>query len=109
MKTVELNDSQLKEVCKALDTVEDGEIEIELEVDNLLLVITGFLYTEGYVEDDFRCGYMNGTGAYIETEREAELDMAVKFYDEDGNAEPANATMSDINKINNYIRNISHG
>lgn len=92
MRTITLTDEQMQEVYNALDDVEDGnfetEVEIELENDVMLIITaTGWLETDGYVEDDYHCGYMNGTGAYVETYRSASVELSATLYDEDGNEE----------------------
>lgn len=89
MRTIILTDEQMQEVYNALDDVEDGnfetEVEIELENDVMLIITaTGWLETDGYVEDDYYCGYMNGTGAYVETYRNATVELTATIYDEDG-------------------------
>lgn len=88
MKTIELTKEQFDKVIEALDDVQDGSFDLEIEIDETLTVFaTGWLETDGYVEDDFRCGYMNGTGAYVETYRSASVELSATLYDEDGNEE----------------------
>lgn len=88
MRTITLTDEQMQEVYKALDDVEDGLFDLEIEIDETLTVFaTGWLETDGYVEDDNHCGYMNGTGAYVETYRRASVELSATLYDEDGNEE----------------------
>lgn len=86
MKTIELTKEQFDKVIEALDDVQDGSFDLEIEIDETLTVFaTGWLDTDGYVEDDFHCGYMNGTGAYVETYRSASVELSATLYDEDGN------------------------
>lgn len=84
MRTITLTKEQMQEVYDALDDVEQGnfETEVEIEVENgdLLITATGWLETDGYVEDDYRCG----TGAYVETYRNASVELMATMYDEDG-------------------------
>lgn len=88
MKTIELTKEQFDKVIEALDDVQDGSFDLEIEIDETLTVLaTGWLDTDGYVEDDFHCGYMNGTGAYVETYRSASVELSATLYDEDGNEE----------------------
>lgn len=42
--------------------------------------VEGYLRVDGYVEDDFHCGYMNGTGAFVVTSVSVSLNISV--YDE---------------------------
>lgn len=88
MKTITLTGAQMQKVYDALDSVEDGSFDLEIEIDETLTVFaTGWLDTDGYVEDDLHCGYMNGTGAYVETYRSASVELSATLYDEDGNEE----------------------
>lgn len=79
----------MQEVYDALADVEDGnfELEVEIELENdvmLIIAATGWLETDGYIEDDYHCGYQNGTGAYVETYRNASIELTATMYDEDG-------------------------
>lgn len=88
MKTITLTSGQMQKVYDALDNVEDGSFDLEISIDETLTVFaTGWLETDGYVEDDNHCGYMNGTGAYVETYRSASVELSATLYDEDGNEE----------------------
>ena len=42
--------------------------------------VEGHIYVDGYVEDDYTCGYMNGTGAFVVTSVSVSLNISV--YDE---------------------------
>lgn len=66
-----------------LDQIEVGTGTIEFEKDGETLIIEYQAEEEGYVEDDFHCGYMNGTGAYIVTSRSLCVTSADSF-DEEG-------------------------
>lgn len=67
--------------------IEEGTNSIEYEKDGETLFLECTFEREGYFEDDFHCGYMNGTGAWVETERTLYIDSA-ESYDEDGNKTP---------------------
>lgn len=66
-----------------LDQIEVGTGTIEFEKDGETLIIEYEAEEEGYVEDDFHCGYMNGTGAYVVTSRSLYIASA-DSYDEEG-------------------------
>lgn len=63
--------------------IEVGKGTIEFEKDGETLIIDYSAEEEGYVEDDYHCGYMNGTGAYVVTSRSLCVTSADSF-DEDG-------------------------
>ena len=85
MKNIELTDEQRAIIMAALAEVhdEDGRFDIDIELDCLTINAQGTIEIDGYVEDDYHCGYMNGTGAWVETYRAASVDLTA--YDEDGN------------------------
>ena len=88
MKTIRLTEEQMQAVLNALDRVDNGSFDIEIEIgDSLTVYASGWLETEGHVEDDFYCGYGNGTGAYVETHRSASVGLSATVYDEYGNGE----------------------
>lgn len=39
--------------------------------------VEGHICVDGYVEDDFHCGYMNGTGAFVVTSVSVSLSISV--------------------------------
>lgn len=59
------------DTCIALDETQENSPSASVE---------GHIYVDGYVEDDFHCGYMNGTGAFVVTSVSASLNISV--YDE---------------------------
>ena len=71
-----------------------GECQMEYEKENEILSIEYTYEEEGYVEDDFHCGYMNGTGAWICTYRSLVVD-SYQSYNEDGDE-----TENDFNPAN---------
>ena len=85
MKKIELTGDQRAMIMAALAEVhdEDGRFDIDIELDTITINAQGCIEIDGYIEDDYHCGYMNGTGAWIETNRAASVDLTA--YDEDGN------------------------
>ena len=85
MRTIELNKEQRDKIMSELAEVhgEDGRFDIDIELDTITIKAQGWVEIDGYIEDDYHCGYMNGTGAWIETYRAASVDLTA--YDEDGN------------------------
>lgn len=85
MKRIELTGEQRAQVMNALAEIhdEDGRFDIDIELDSLTINAQGTIEIDGYVEDDYHCGYMNGTGAWVETYRAASVELTA--YDEDGN------------------------
>lgn len=63
--------------------IEVGKGTIEFEKDGEILIIDYKAEEDGYVEDDYHCGYMNGTGAYVVTSRSLSI-LSVESFDEDG-------------------------
>jgi len=79
MKTITLTDAQREDVLNALmEWRDEDRINCLVDVDGLSITIKGILYVDGYREDD----YNSGTGAYIETDREASL--TIRAHNEDG-------------------------
>ena len=64
---------------------EDSSFNIDIELDGITINVKGSIELDGYIEDDYHCGYMNGTGAWVETYRSASVE--VKAFDEDGEVE----------------------
>ncbi len=85
MKKIELTGEQREKVMNALAEIhdEEGHFDIDIELDTITINAQGWVEIDGYIEDDSVCGYMNGTGAWIETYRAASVDLTA--YDEDGN------------------------
>ena len=67
--------------------IEEGGNSIEYEKDGETLFLECSFSIEGYIEDDYHCGYMNGTGAWIETERWLDIESA-EVMDEEENVTP---------------------
>ena len=85
MKKIELTGEQRAMIMAALAEIhdEEGHFDIDIELDTITINAQGCIEIDGYVEDDYHCGYMNGTGAWVETYRAASVDLTA--YDEDGN------------------------
>ena len=86
MKTLTLNHKQRSILIDALQTYhdEEGNFSADIEIDDSITVnATGSVETEGYIEDDYHCGYMNGTGAWIETYRHAWVELTAEVYNEE--------------------------
>lgn len=81
MKTIELSESQKKQVLHALQDIyfEGGTIDMLIEFEqgdnDIVVEAEGWVDIDGYTEDDFHCGYMKGTGGWIETSREADITL----------------------------------
>lgn len=101
MKRIELTDEQREEIKSALQEVHDesGNFSIDVDLEEYVVSVSGWIELDGYTEDDYHCGYMNGTGAWIETHREASVD--IKLTDEDGNEYAADRETE--NEIYNYL------
>lgn len=74
------------EIAEALlDYVGEDHICTEIEIGNNVIGINGYIRTYGYAEDDFHCGYGNGTGYNVTTSADISLSFGVKSFDDDGN------------------------
>lgn len=97
MKKIELTGEQRAMIMAALAEVhdEDGRFDIDIELDTITINAQGCIEIDGYAEDD----YMNGTGAWIETNRAASVDLTA--YDDDGNEFELDNESNDI--ITQYL------
>ena len=97
MKKIELTGEQRAMIMGALAEVhdEDGRFDIDIELDTITINAQGCIEIDGYTEDD----YMNGTGAWIETNRAASVGMTA--YDDDGNEFELDNESNDI--ITQYL------
>ena len=68
---------------KMIDRIEVGYGIIEFEKEGETLCIEYEADEDGYVEDDYHCGYMNGTGGYVVTSRDLNI-ISVESYNVDG-------------------------
>jgi len=85
MKKITLNESQMHMLLNGLAEIvcEDGKFDINIVIDeelNINAIVT--IETDGYVEDDYHCGYENGTGAWVETYRNASVELIGWAYDD---------------------------
>ncbi len=63
-----MNDADHSIAEAILDIGCDGSFDIEVELENNTFAYAcGSIETESYQEDDFHCGYGNGTGAWVTT------------------------------------------
>ena len=71
MKKIELSEEHREAIKSALQDVRDesGNFNIDVELDEYIATVSGWIEIDGYTEDDYHCGYMNGTGAWVETHR----------------------------------------
>lgn len=104
MKRIELTREQREKVMDALAETRDenGSFEVDVELDELTVNAYGWMDVETYVEDDYRCGYMRGTGAAV-TRRSASVELAA--YDQDGNEYGVDEKSCRI--INRYLNEAS--
>ena len=100
MKRIELTDEQREEIKSALQEVHDnsGNFCIEVDLGDYIATISGLVELGGYTDDD----YFNGTGAWIETYRDADVHI-ITLTDEDGNEYTADRESE--NEIYNYLMN----
>lgn len=103
MRTIELDERQRKEVLNALAEIHDadGSFDIDIELDETITVkAKGWIETDGYREDD----YFSGTGAYIETRRNASIELTAQVYDEESdNVEECAVTREFEQEAYNYL------
>lgn len=62
-----------------------GDITATIEIGNNVVEVKGKVKRFGYEEDDYNCGYGNGTGAFVTTDVLVSLNFNVKTFDEEGN------------------------
>ena len=79
-----------------------GDINLEIEKDNLFITVKGSITITGYLEDDDRCGYGNGTGYFVTTDANINLNFDAMAFDEDDNL-LAEKTDIDEDGIREYI------
>ena len=81
MRTIELTQAQVDTIISKLAEVHDSSdnFSVEIDVDDELTVTAeGFVEIDGYVEDD----YYNGTGAFVETYRNASVTLTGWTYNQ---------------------------
>ena len=99
MKRIELTEEQREEIKSALQDVHDesGNFCIEVELGNYIATVSGWIELDGYTDDD----YFNGTGAWIETYRDASVHI-ITLTDEDGKEYAADRDSE--YEIENYLK-----
>ena len=88
MNKITLTEAQKAQIMAALAEYhnEKGAFDFDIDIDdNIVVNAKGRVDFEGYIEDDFTCGYGNGTGGWIETYRSASVILTA--YDGDGEVE----------------------
>lgn len=97
MKRIELNEEQREAIKSKLQDVHDesGDFDVDVIFDDYNVNVSGWVELDGYTEDD----YFNGTGAWIETYREASVE--IKVIDDEGNEYAADRDTE--NEIYNYL------
>lgn len=98
MRRIELTEDQRDEIKSALQDVHDnsGNFCIEVDLGDYIATVSGWVELGGYTDDD----YFNGTGAWIETYRDASVHI-ITLTDEDGNEYAADRETE--NEIYNYL------
>ena len=106
MKTIVLTEEQLDNILLKLeeDISGDGDFTSFYEDDDFSIDIDGYCEIVGYVEDDNHCGYMNGTGAYVERYRDGSFNYTAYLYDNEiGDSEEVQIDENSYNKIYDYL------
>jgi len=103
MKTVELTQLQVDRVISNLAEEHDtkGRFVVDIKVDDSLEVTAeGWVDIDGYVEDD----YYNGTGAFVETYRKADVKLTGWHYNhETDDEEEVEISEVSVKKIHDYL------
>lgn len=85
MEKITLTEAQKAQIIERLasyhDSTDTFDFEIEFADDDLLVNVKGFVETHEYCEDDYTCGYGNGTGAWVEDYRNAGVELTGQKYD----------------------------
>lgn len=84
MRTIELTSEQVAKVIDALAEAHDtcDNFNVEVELDDLTVTAEGWVDILGHDEDDAHCGYMNGTGAFVEDYRAAAVTLTGWAYNQ---------------------------
>ena len=82
---LELLKEKIIDVCVDCGHNGDEHIDTCIELDETQentpsAIVEGHISVDGYVEDDFHCGYMNGTGAFVVTS--VSVSLSISVYDE---------------------------
>ena len=106
MRTIELTQAQVDAICNKLAEVHDtsDSFNIDIDIDELSVTAEGYVELDGYVEDDHHCGYMNGTGAYIETYRNANVTLTGLVYNPfNEEVEEVEIASESVKKVYDYL------
>lgn len=97
MRRIELTEEQREEIKSSLQDAHDesGSFNIQVDLEDYVAQVVGFVEIDGYTEDD----YFNGTGAWVETYRDA--SVFITLIDEDGNEYIVDRESQD--EIYNYL------
>ena len=88
MRTIDLTREQRDMVLRELDG-QQGNFDIFVELnDSLTIEAEGYVYVDGYVEDD----YLNGNGGFNETSRTADVILTAFASDKGENEEVCDVT-----------------
>ena len=106
MRTIELTQAQVDAICNRLAEVHDtsDSFNIDIDIDELSVTAEGNVEIDGYVEDDAHCGYMNGTGAYVETYRNADVTLTGLIYNPfNEEIEEVEIASESVKKVSDYL------
>jgi hypothetical protein len=97
MRRIELTEEQREEIKSSLQGAHDesGSFNIQVDLEDYVAEVVGFVEIDGYTEDD----YFNGTGAWVETYRDA--SVFITLIDEGGNEYIVDQESQD--EIYNYL------
>ena len=87
-----------------LEYIGCDNINTNIKIEDITVSVRGYIKTYGYTEDDYHCGYENGTGAFITTSADVCLSFDVTTCDDDGN-ETEDVVEIDEDAIIEYIYN----
>lgn len=106
MRTIELTQAQVDAIIGKLAEVHDtsDSFNIDIDIDELSVTAEGNVEIDGYVEDDAHCGYMNGTGAYVETYRNADVTLTGWVYNPfNEEIEEVEIDSESVKKVSDYL------
>lgn len=102
MRTIELTQAQVDAICNKLAEVHDtsDSFNIDIDIDELSVTAEGIIEIDGYVEDD----YYNGTGAYVETYRNADVTLTGWVYNPfNEEIEEVEIDSESVKKVSDYL------
>jgi hypothetical protein len=106
MRTIELTQAQVDAICNKLAEVHDtsDSFNIDIDIDELSVTAEGNVEIDGYIEDDAHCGYMKGTGAYVETYRNASVTLTGWVYNPfNEEIEEVEIASESVKKVSDYL------